>query len=80
MSIPEIDWCVGGFSAGGSCTFLTIGPAGYHKCGGPARARNSDTLTIVTGLRLARRLVGEGRPRFSATALTRCGTGQSTFA
>ena len=33
MSIPEIDWCVGGFSAGASCTFLTIGPAGYHKCG-----------------------------------------------
>jgi hypothetical protein len=47
---------------------------------GPARVGVADAVTIVTAGQLIRRLVGEGRPRFSAAALTRCIRVQSTFA
>ena len=55
-----------GFRPGGICSFLTIGSAQYHKFALFGQEGISGSVTIVTGWPVARRLVGEGRPRFSS--------------
>lgn len=42
--------CAGVFPSGANCSFLTIGPARYHKLGGSSPKAKVGAITSVTGV------------------------------
>src|SRR6478672_4637036 len=71
--------CPGSREAGPFLPLLTTLSARDHKSGWGCWSWELGILTIVTGRRLARRLVGEGRQRFSAGPLQGSGTVQKAL-